>query len=76
YACVLGGSQKNKENGEIMGPEWYLPVSVAAEILGCHRRDIYVLLESGQLSYIRLPDSKIKVSEQSILKLFRILEDS
>ncbi|MCE5333326.1 MAG: helix-turn-helix domain-containing protein [Desulfobacteraceae bacterium] len=47
--------------------EWYLPVSQAAEILGCHRREVYRLARMGQLSFVKLPDSEIKISEQSIL---------
>ncbi len=49
--------------------EWYLPVSQAAEILGCHRRDIYKLANVGQLSFVQLPDSEIKISENSIHQL-------
>lgn len=48
--------------------EWYLPVSQAAEILGCHRRDVYRLAQMGKLSFVKLPDSDIKISEQSILR--------
>jgi hypothetical protein len=53
--------------------EWYLPVSQAAEILGCNWLEIKDLLKTGILSFILMPDSRIKISEDSV---FRLMEDS
>ncbi len=47
--------------------EWYLPVSQAADILGCHRREIYRLAATGLLAYISLPGrGGIRISEKSM----------
>ena len=51
--------------------EWYLPVSHAADLLGCNRLEIEHLLNSGLLSFIMMPDSKIKISEDSVSRLMR-----
>jgi predicted site-specific integrase-resolvase len=53
--------------------EWYLPVSHVADLLGCNRRELRDLLKTGVLSYILMPDSKIKISEDSV---FRLMEQS
>jgi hypothetical protein len=53
--------------------EWYLPVSQAAELLGCNWLEIQDLLKTGLLSFILMPDSKIKISEDSV---FRLMEKS
>jgi len=46
--------------------EWFLPVSQVADLLGCDLREVQKLLATGVLSYIRMPDRKIKVSEDSV----------
>jgi hypothetical protein len=53
--------------------EWYLPVSQAAELLGCNWLEIQDLLKTGLLSFILMPDSRIKISEDSV---FRLMEKS
>jgi hypothetical protein len=53
--------------------EWYLPVSQVADLLGCNWREIQDLLQTGVLSYILMPDSKIKISEDSV---FRLMDQS
>jgi len=53
--------------------EWYLPVSQAAELLGCNWLEIQDMLKTGLLSFILMPDSKIKISEDSV---FRLMEKS
>lgn len=54
----MRGSQKETE--------WYLSVSVAAEMLGCHFREVYALVEKRLLGCILMPHGKIKISEKSI----------
>jgi hypothetical protein len=49
--------------------EWYLPVSQAADLLGCNWLEIQDLLKTGILSFILMPDSKIKISEDSVFRL-------
>jgi excisionase family DNA binding protein len=49
--------------------EWYLPVSVVADQLGCHSREVYELAEKGILSFIQMPGSRIKISEESVRRV-------
>lgn len=60
------------QEGKMENMEWYLPVSQVAEILGCHRRDVYEMLKQGHFSYILLPDSGIKISERSVCRLMGV----
>jgi hypothetical protein len=53
--------------------EWYLPVSQVAELLGCNWPEIQDLMRTGLLSFIMMPDSRIKISEDSV---FRLMKDS
>ena len=46
--------------------EWYLPVSVVADQLGCNSRDVCELAEKGIVHFIRMPGNGIKISEQSV----------
>ena len=50
----------------MMGVEWYLPESEAAEILDCNYRKVRGLAEKGVLGYIIMPDRKLKISEESV----------
>jgi excisionase family DNA binding protein len=45
---------------------WYIPVSSAADILDCHWRKIYELIQQGELESIQMPWKTIKISEDSI----------
>ena len=47
--------------------ECYLPISVAAEMLACHFREVYALAEKGILGFILMPDGTMKISEESVL---------
>ena len=49
-----------------MGVEWYLPESEAAELLSCNYRKVRGLAEKGVLSYMIMPDLKLKISEESV----------
>jgi predicted site-specific integrase-resolvase len=51
--------------------EWYLPVSHAADLLGCNRLEMLHLLKTGLLSFIMMPDSRIKISEDSVSRLMQ-----
>jgi predicted site-specific integrase-resolvase len=46
--------------------EWYLPLSYAAEMLGCRRHEVVSLIEQGVLDYIQMPQNRIKVSRKSV----------
>lgn len=46
--------------------EWYLPICVAADQLGCDSRDVCELAEKGIIHFIRMPGNEIKISEQSV----------
>ena len=46
--------------------EWYLPISIATEMLGCHFKEVYALVEKQLLGCILMPQGKIKISEESI----------
>lgn len=46
--------------------EWFLPVSQVADLLECDLRQVHKLLAAGKLAYIRMPDKKIKISEDSL----------
>ncbi len=45
---------------------WYVPVSYAAELLGCPWTEVNRLIEGGALEFIRTPKNQIKVSMDSI----------
>lgn len=45
---------------------WYIPVHYAADLLGCHWRQVHKLIEQGILDFIRMPHNKIKVSKTSV----------
>jgi excisionase family DNA binding protein len=49
--------------------EWYLPISVVAEQLGCHSREVCELAEKGMVSSIRMPGNRIKISEESVRRV-------
>lgn len=49
--------------------EWYIPVSQAADILGCHRRAVYELMEQGRLAWIRMPRNQVRVCTLSVDRL-------
>lgn len=49
--------------------KWYLPESEAAELLSCNYRKVRGLVEKGELSYIIMPDRKLKISEESVQRL-------
>ncbi|MCE5334521.1 MAG: helix-turn-helix domain-containing protein [Desulfobacteraceae bacterium] len=55
--------------------QWYLPVSEAAELLECHRRDVLRLLDQGRFSFIRMPGSGIRISETSLRDFLRFSVD-
>jgi excisionase family DNA binding protein len=46
--------------------EWYLPVSVVADQLRCHSREVFELAEKGMIGFIRMPGNRIKISEESV----------
>ena len=46
--------------------EWYLPISVVADQLRCHLHEVCQLAEKGIISFIRMPGSKIMISEVSV----------
>jgi hypothetical protein len=48
--------------------EYYLPISVAAEMLACHFREAYALAEKGILGFILMPSCTKKISEESVLR--------
>lgn len=45
---------------------WYVPLSQAAEMIGCRPREVYMLIEQGKLDFIEAPKGKIKVSKESL----------
>ncbi len=49
--------------------EWYLPEYEAADLLGCHHREVRELVKKGVLSFIIMPDRKLKISEKSVQKI-------
>ncbi len=49
--------------------EWYLPVSVVADQLRCHSREVRELAEKGIISFIRMPGNSIKISEESVRRV-------
>lgn len=53
------------------GIQWYLPVSEAADLLECHRRDVFRLLDEGRFAYIRMPGNGIRISEASLRDFLR-----
>ena len=54
---------------EVREFEWYLPESEAATLLGCHYRKVRELAKRGTLSFLIMPDHKLKISEESVLRL-------
>ncbi|MGV8073453.1 MAG: hypothetical protein AB2L11_02665 [Syntrophobacteraceae bacterium] len=48
--------------------ELYVPVSYAADMLGCHWREVYTLINKGTLNFIRMPRNNIKVSAESVYR--------
>lgn len=46
--------------------EWYLPIAVAADQLGCHSRKVFELAETGIVRFIRMPGNELKISAESI----------
>ncbi|SPF39227.1 hypothetical protein SBDP1_230020 [Syntrophobacter sp. SbD1] len=52
--------------------EWYLPESEAAELLGCHYRKVRELAERRALSFLIMPDHKLKISKESVLRLMEL----
>lgn len=49
--------------------EMYLPISVAAEQLGCNARNVCELAEKGVVGFIRMPGNRIVISEESVRSL-------
>jgi hypothetical protein len=49
--------------------EWYLPVSVVADQLRCHSREVCELAEKGIISFIWMPGNRIKISEESVRRV-------
>jgi excisionase family DNA binding protein len=49
--------------------ERYLPVSVVADQLGCHSREVCELAERGIIGFIRMPGNRIKISEESVRRV-------
>jgi len=62
--CILGG--------DVREFEWYLPESEAAELLGCHYRKVRELAERRALSFLIMPDHKLKISKESVLRLMEL----
>ncbi len=52
--------------------EWYIPVSYAADLLDCHWRKVFELIDKGFLDFIRMPQDKIRVSKKSVEKYLRM----
>ncbi|MDR3556266.1 MAG: hypothetical protein P4L55_16050 [Syntrophobacteraceae bacterium] len=50
-------------------PEWYVPVSVAADMLECDWKVIHNLTANGHISYIRMPRGGIRLSVESLCRL-------
>ena len=46
--------------------EWYLPEGEAADLLGCHHREVREFARKGALGFIITPDRKLKISEKSV----------
>lgn len=46
--------------------EWYIPVSQAAEMIGCHWRGIYELMDKGFLAWVLVPPNKVRISLDSV----------
>jgi excisionase family DNA binding protein len=53
--------------------EWYLPIAEVADQLGCHPREVCELAEKGILSLLRMPGNRIKISEESVRRVQRQL---
>ncbi len=49
--------------------EWYLPEYEAADLPGCRHREVRELVKKGVLSFIIMPDRKLKISENSVQKI-------
>jgi excisionase family DNA binding protein len=49
--------------------ERYLPISVVADQLGCHSREVCELAEKGIINFIRMPGNRIKISEESVRRV-------
>jgi excisionase family DNA binding protein len=49
--------------------EWYLPISVVSDQLGCHSREVCELAEKGIINFIRMPGNRIKISEESVRRV-------
>lgn len=49
--------------------EWYLPISVAAEQLGCPSREVCELAERGVIGFIRMPGNTIRISAESVRRV-------
>lgn len=47
--------------------DWYVPVSQAADMLGCHCRQVRELIDRGVLARISLPPNRIRVSKASVV---------
>jgi predicted site-specific integrase-resolvase len=45
---------------------WCVPLSQAAEMIGCRPKEVYLLIEQGKLDFIEAPKGKIKVSKESL----------
>ncbi|MFP5212461.1 MAG: helix-turn-helix domain-containing protein [Acidobacteriota bacterium] len=46
--------------------EWYLPVSQVADMLNCHWRRVYELIQQGALDVIVFGSGKTRISRASV----------